>query len=110
MWTLNSVAVNAANIVVQPRREALMDWYCVYIDERRPTHPLNSAFRKMIINEYRDIGEPRDCHVYLRADPDGALSYFFSPGAAKTLEAFVKFWGGVGCPAPTNLHQMEKVI
>lgn len=56
-----------------------MDWYCVYIDERRPS-------------------------------PDGAFSYFFSPGAAKTLEAFVKFWGGVGCPEPTNLHQMEVVI
>ena len=58
----------------------------LYIDERHPAYLLNSAFRKMIINEYREIGEPPDCHVYLRADPDGAFSYFFSPSAAKTLK------------------------
>lgn len=64
----------------------------------------------MLIDEYRDNGQPRDCRVYLRTDPDGGYSYFFSPGAAKTLERFIKFWEGFGCPDPSNLHKMEVVL
>jgi len=43
-------------------------------------------------------------------NPDGGYSYFFSPDAARNLEAFVKFWEGFGCPEPTNLHHMGVVL
>jgi len=64
----------------------------------------------MLMDAYRDHGEPADCRVYLRADADGAFSYFFSPEAAKTFERFIKFWDRFGCPDPTNLNQMEVVL
>lgn len=104
------VAVNAANIVLRPRREALVDWFCVHIEDLHRSQAVNTTFRKMLIDEYRANGEPLDWRVYLRADPDGSYSYFFSPGAAKALKAFLSFWEGVGCPEPTNLHQMEVVL
>ena len=87
-----------------------MGWYCVHIEHMRLTDTVNAAFRKMLIDEYRDHGEPRDCHVYLRSDPDGGCSYYFSPAADKTLETFIDFWEGFGCPEPTNVNQMEVVL
>lgn len=88
----------------------LMGWYCVYIEHMRLTDAVNTTFRNMLIDEYRDKGQPRDCRVYLRADPKGGYSYYFSPVAAKTLEKFMRFWEGFGCPEPTNLLQMEVVV
>ena len=87
-----------------------MGWYCVHVDNMRLKAAVNTTFRKMLLDAYRDHGEPADCRVYLRTDPDGAFSYFFSPAAAKSLERFVKFWEGFGCPDPTSLKQMEVVL
>ncbi len=87
-----------------------MGWYCVHVEHMRLTAAVNTTFRKMLVDAYRDHGEPTDCRVYLRADPDGALSYFFSPVAAKTFERFIQFWEGFGCPQPTNLDQMQVVL
>ena len=87
-----------------------MDWYCIHIEDVHLTHAVNTTFRKMLTDEYRANGEPLDWRVYLRTDPDRSYSYFFSPGAAGALKAFMRFWGGVGCSEPTNLHQMEVIL
>ncbi len=87
-----------------------MGWYCVPIEHMRLTNTVNTTFRKMLNDEYREHGEPRGCRVYLRSDPDGGYVYFFSPAAAASLERLIKFWEGFGCPQPVNLDQMEVVL
>jgi len=89
---------------------AFMDWYCVHIDHARHSSAVNATFCKMLAKEHQDIGKPSDCRIYLREDPDGGYSYFFSPTAAKRFETFVKFWEGFGCAEPTNLQHMEIIL
>jgi hypothetical protein len=69
----------------------------------------NTTFREMLIEEYRDQGQPRDCHVYY-TQATGGYYYYFSPTAAMVLEGFMRFREGFGVSEPTNLAQMEIVI
>ena len=86
-----------------------MGWYCVHIEHIRVAKAVNTTFRKMLLDERRDIDQPRDCHVYHDSTPGGDF-YYFSPTAAQSLEVFVDFWQGFGVPEPTLWNQMEKVI
>jgi hypothetical protein len=87
-----------------------MGWCCVHIAHTRVARAVNVTFRNMLIDEYRILGEPKDCHVYRRVRPDDSCSYFFSPAAAGAMEAFVNFWEGYECDEPTNLAQMDILI
>ena len=85
-------------------------WSCVHIQHTRVARAVNLTFRNMLIDEYKELGEPRDCNVYRRVRPDQAVSYFFSPAAAHALAAFVNFWDGYECIQPTDLAQMDVII
>ena len=71
---------------------------------------VNVTFRNMLVDEYRELGEPMGCHVNRRVHADGSSSYLFSPAAAAALGAFVHFWDGYECAEPTNLAQMDVMI
>ena len=86
-----------------------MGWYCVHIENIRACEGGNATFRKMLIDDYRFIGQPPNCRVYLDSAVSGYFCYF-SPAAAKALEAFIDFWEGFGIPAPNDLHKMEVVL
>jgi hypothetical protein len=87
-----------------------MDWHCVHIQQTRVSRAVNLTFRNMHIDEYRELGQPKDCHVYRLIRADTSVSYFFSPVAAGALVVFVDFWEGYDCVEPTNLAQMDIVI
>ena len=87
-----------------------MDWYCVRIEHMRITKALNETFRNLLIDEYADLGQPDNCRVYVRVNPDGGYSYFFSPGAATHFQKFLEFWEGIAIAEPTNLLNMQVVI
>ena len=87
-----------------------MDWHCVHIEHMRLARPLNETFRNLLIDEYVDLGQPRNCRVYVRENPEGGYSYFFSPGAGERLEIFVRFWRGVPVSEPTNLQHLQVVV
>ena len=87
-----------------------MAWCCVHIAHTRVSRAVNLTFRNMLIDEYRELGEPKGCHVYRHDHADGSYTYFFSPAAAEALAVFVDFWDGYGCGEPTNLTQMDVVI
>lgn len=87
-----------------------MDWYCIQIDHPRLVLTIDVTFRKMLIGEYRDFGQPENCRVYRKIFPDGSYLYYFSPQAAYTFKVFVNFWEGYAISEPTNLHDMEIII
>ena len=87
-----------------------MDWYCVHIEHTRLTRPLNETFRNLLIDEYVDLGQPRNCRVDVRENPEGGYSYFFSPGAFERLQPFVRFWQGVAISEPPNLRHLQVVV
>ena len=87
-----------------------MDWHCVHIEHTRLLYTVDVTFRNMLRGEVRALGQPANCRVYRRVHPDEAYSYFFSPGATESLEAFVRFWEGFACPAPADLDNLEVVI
>ena len=86
-----------------------MDWYCVHIEHIRAATAVNATFRKMLLDEYRDVGQPRDCHVYHDSTPGGDF-YYFSPGAAQALKSLRDFWKGFEVPEPALWNQMEEVV
>jgi len=83
-------------------REAKLEWHCVHIEHKRLAHPLDVTFRNMLIQEYRNFGEPADCRVYRKSHGDGARTYFFSPAASEHMEIFLNFWEAFECPEPAN--------
>jgi hypothetical protein len=87
-----------------------MAWCCVHIEHTRVSRAVNLTFRNMLIDDYRELGQPKDCHVYRHARPDGSINYFFSPTAAEAMAVFVDFWGGYEYVEPTNLAQMDVMI
>ena len=87
-----------------------MDWYFVHIEHMRLTEPLDKTFVTLLMDEYRTLSQPQLCRVYCRTHPDGSFTYFFSPPAAKSMQRFISFWGGVKCSEPTNLNQMAVII
>jgi hypothetical protein len=91
-------------------RGELLEWYCVHIAFARVSRAVNLTFRNMLMDEYRELGEPKGCHVYCHALTDGSFTYFFSPAAAEALAVFVYFWEGYKCVEPTNLAQMDVTI
>ena len=86
-----------------------MDWYCVHIGPTRAATAINATFRKMLLDEHRNSGQPRDCHVYHVSTPDGDF-YYFSPVAAQGLKALRDFWNGFEVPEPALWNEMEKMI
>jgi len=80
-----------------------LDWHCVHIEHKRLAHPLDVTFRNMLMQEYRNFGEPADCRVYRKRHFDGGTTYFFSPEASEHMEIFLNFWEAFECPAPSLL-------
>jgi hypothetical protein len=87
-----------------------MGWCCVHIAHTRVSRAVNLTFRNMLTDEYRELGEPKSCHVYRHAPADGSFTYFFSPAAAKALVVFVDFWEGYECVEPANLAKMDIIV
>ena len=87
-----------------------MEWHCVHIEHTRLLYAVDVTFRIMLRGEIRVLGLPAICRVYRRVHPDQAYSYFFSPGASESLEAFIRFWEGFACPEPADLGHLEVVI
>jgi hypothetical protein len=87
-----------------------VEWYCVRIEQQRLARVINLTFRNMLLEEYRDLGQPDNCRVYRRIHPDGSHTYLFSPDAADVMKIFVDFWEGSAVAEPTAFDQMEVVI
>jgi hypothetical protein len=64
----------------------------------------------LLLEEYRDLGQPDNCRVYSKTHPNGSYSYFFSPGAAEAFKVFLNFWEGSEVPEPTDIDDMVIVI
>jgi len=64
----------------------------------------------MLIAEYREFGEPKDCRVFREFHTNGSYSYFFSPTAAETLGALINFWNGFTVSPPTRLSKMTLIV
>ena len=87
-----------------------MQWYCVRIDHVRLAIPINVTFRNMLVDEYRDLGEPSHFRVYRRGNSNGPFSYFFPPDTAAMVMAFLNFWNAYAVSEPEGLEEMEVVI
>src|SRR5882672_2709844 len=88
----------------------MSSWVCVHIEHERLSEAINVTFRNMLISEYREFGEPKDCRVFRDYHTNGAYSYFFSPAAAEKLAALIDLWNGFGVSDPTNLSHMTQIV
>src|SRR6185503_20169213 len=88
----------------------LVSWICVHIEHERLCEAVNVTFRNMLIAEYREFGEPKDCRVFREFHTNGSYSYFFSPTAAETLGALINFWNGFTVSPPTRLSKMTLIV
>jgi len=87
-----------------------VSWICVHIEHERLCEAVNVTFRNMLIAEYREFGEPKDCRVFREFHTNGSYSYFFSPTAAETFEALLNFWNGFTVSPPTRLSKMALIV
>jgi hypothetical protein len=87
-----------------------MGWYCVRIEDMSLTRAANLALQTTIIDSFREMGQPADCHVYRMGTDERGYSYFFTPGAAECFRGLIELWQGVSVSEPTNLLQMQRLI
>lgn len=87
-----------------------MSWYCVHIDHKRLSTPLNLTFRNLLTAEYRALGEPSECRVYRDYHTDGSYSYMFSPAAAEKMAVFLDFWEAFRISDPKELGHMRLIV
>ncbi|HEX7811338.1 MAG TPA: hypothetical protein VF460_05475 [Burkholderiales bacterium] len=85
-------------------------WYYVHIEHPRLTSTINAAFLSVLVDAYRDFGQPKNYRVYRTGGNETGFSYFFSPEAATLFTTLVALWGGVGVSEPTNLQNMERIL